>query len=471
MGILKMITVSNKGLRHKILLAFSLMSIIPLLACVYIIVNYLFPQLKDISDISLIVLASVLVAMLGLMFAKKLVDPVVNMALEARMIASGDFDRRVPVSSDDEVGNLGQSINAMTQRIKSNLDELKNYGQRMREINVDVHKKVLALSSLLQIGDIISAGSIKIEPLLELIVEKASAIFDSGFGLLYAPKEDGADFLPKVAYNVNSDRISELVIKPGGRNFSDRLLETQAMTILDRSLRLNKEQESFLASYNLNNFLAIPMHSGRKNLGILVICSRADDFKFKPDDIDLVKVFAKQMTIAIESDMLTKKTEELAIKDELTDLYNKNFILQRLDEEIRRAVFYQRPCSFILLNIDDFKKFRDTNGELVAEELLKRFARLIKENSTPVGKVARVGGDEFAMVLPEKNKKEAVYIAEEIRKKVESVNLLKDVKAAITVSIGVSENPIDGATGDELFRRAQEALSEAKTTGKNKVIS
>ena len=221
----------------------------------------------------------------------------------------------------------------------------------------------------------------------------------------------------------------------------------------------------------MNNVLVVPMYSGKKDMGLFLVGTNQDGFKYKTDDIDLVKVFTKQMTIAVENDLLLKKTEELVIKDELTDLYNKSYIMSRLEEEIKRAIFYQRPCSLIIFNIDNFKAFRDLSGELAGEEIIKKMARIIKDNTDPIGKAARVGGDEFAMLLPEKNKRGAVHAAEEIRKKIEATNLLKDAKAALTVSGGVSENPIDGATSDELYKKAKEALKQAKAAGKNRIAA
>ena len=114
---------------------------------------------------------------------------------------------------------------------------------------------------------------------------------------------------------------------------------------------------------------------------------------------------------------------------------------------------------------------RDKYGELVAEDVLKKVAKIIKENATPVGKAARIGGDEFALLLPEKNKREAAGIAEDLRKRVEATAFSGDGKLKITVSGGVSENPIDGSTQEELFKKAMEALSSSKSLGKNRVAA
>ena len=143
----------------------------------------------------------------------------------------------------------------------------------------------------------------------------------------------------------------------------------------------------------------------------------------------------------------------------------------RLEEEIKRAIFYQRPCSLIVINIDGFRKFREEHGELSAEEALKRVAKVVKDNAGPVGKAARLGGDEFGVLFPEKNKREAGYLAEEIRKKIEALHVSQEARASVTVSVGVSENPIDGATTDELFKRASDAVKEAKASGGNRVVS
>jgi diguanylate cyclase (GGDEF)-like protein len=142
-----------------------------------------------------------------------------------------------------------------------------------------------------------------------------------------------------------------------------------------------------------------------------------------------------------------------------------------MDEDIKRAIFYQRPCSFLALNIDNSRTFCDMHGELSFEQALRKVAGLLKEYEGQFGKAARIGWDEFALLLPEKNKREAMDLAEDIRRRVESVIFADSQKMPMTVSIGVSENPIDGSTKDDLFKKAQDALARAKEKGKNRVMA
>ena len=470
-GLFKKLSLAPRGLRYKLIIAFSLMSIIPLLAFGYIIFSYTFPSAGEFINVTTIVIISGVIAALGLFFARSMVDPVIDMAIEAKLISSGEFTREISVSGQDEIGILGESINSMTQKIRLNLDELKSFGQRTKELNIEIHKKVLALSSLLQIGDLIATSSKELDSILDLSVQKLAMIFDGGFCVLYmAPKEGVDEFLPKAHSNIRDEGLLDLIVKKGD-GVLGKLIDTKNLIIFDISTKTTREIEDFKASNSIKNMVVIPIYSGKKNFGLLLVGNGSDNYRYKADDVDLIKIFAKQITISIENDIWIKKSEELSIKDDLTDLYSKNYILARLDEEIRRAIFYQRPCSFLVFNIDNFKKLRETHGELVTEDIIKKVAKIIKENTMPVGKAARIGGDEFAMLLPEKNKRQAASIAEELRKKVESFNFSHEGNLNITVSGGVSENPIDGSTQEELFKKAMEALGSAKTLGKNRVVA
>ena len=122
------------------------------------------------------------------------------------------------------------------------------------------------------------------------------------------------------------------------------------------------------------------------------------------------------------------------------------------------------------MDIDNFKDFYAASGQGKAEALLKEIGAILKSSVMEIDKVGRLCDDKFGIILPEKNKRQAAYVAEEIRKKIED-GLGKLVRAdkKLTVSIGVSENPIDGSIAEELMEKAERLVRNAKVLGKNRV--
>ena len=461
-----------KGLRYKLLIAFSLMSIIPLLVCVYLVNSFIFPQLENIGQVSVVVLFSIGVAFMGLILAKRLVDPIIDMALEAKIIASGHYERLIKTDSEDEIGELGKSINAISKQIKGYMNELHSYSLRTKDMNVEIQKKILALSSLLQIGDMI-ATSEDMENILALVVEKVSDVFHDSASAIYLLKEDDTDKFEFRAAHNEGKRDLETVSVELGKGYLGKSIRAKIITTIDGTTKISRDLEGVQNKFQSKNCLILPIVVRQKVTAFLFNGSETAKFRYREDDIELIKVLAKQVGIAIENNLLLKRAEEVAFKDDLTGLHNESFLKTRLDEEIRRAIVCQRPCSFLMFNIDDFNAHREAYGEMATEEMLKKMANLLKENSTEISKIARLGGDEFAVVLPEKNKKEAYMIAKDIcEKAAKGLGKISGKGAKpVTVSGGVSENPIDGASAEELFKKAADALKQAKETGKNKVVA
>ena len=453
-SVLEKVSIFNKSLRYKLMIAFSLMAVIPILSCVYLISSFLVPGFSDLTSFSIVIIVSLVISILGYVIAISIVNSAIDIAREARKIAGGEYDRKIDLIDQDELGVISQSINFLTKIIRSNLNEIKNYGQSVKSMRSDMQKKVNALSGLLQLDDIISSGSIQIEPLLELAVTKAASISDTGYGVLYLPRGEGGDLISKFCFNIVNEDLLDIVIKKEGRGVLEKVLETKKMVQVEEGMKLSKDLDDFRIAHGLTNFVAMALHSNKAIFGLLILGNRLSAFNYTKDDIELMSVFAKHITIAIERSVLEKKNRELSITDELTELFNKRYLLMRLDEEIKRAIFYQRPCAFIIFMIANYAKFREVNGDAASDEALKRVAKVIRDNNLPIGRAGRIGADEFAVLLPEKNKREATDIANELCGKIENANMLKDGKKAFVVKVGVSENPIDGITSDELLAKA-----------------
>jgi diguanylate cyclase (GGDEF)-like protein len=167
----------------------------------------------------------------------------------------------------------------------------------------------------------------------------------------------------------------------------------------------------------------------------------------------------------------TSHLKELAERDELTGLYNHRALIMMLEDEIARSKRYKQPFSFVLLDIDNFKEINDTYGHVAGDEAIRQFAPLILESIREVDKVARYGGDEIAVIMPETPGTEAVSLAERIRIGVGAQQvLLKNIEMiTLHISVGVAEYPGGKDSLKDLVSAADEALYEAKKSGRNKV--
>ncbi len=465
---------SSKGLKYKLRIAVSLMTILPLLVCLYLVSNYVFTQ-KNIGPdvwtaVVLSVAVSILIAVIGFFVIKEIFDRVVAASTEAKLIAAGDINRKIDLGREDEVGDLGDALNQLTNRIRSNMDELKSYGEKTTEINLEIQKRVLVLSSLLQVSALISQGA-KMEDILKVTVEKGRLLANSEVAYLLF-REEGVDELSmKIVDGANAGRLLKIKVGHENNAFS-RLLKSNKPLILDKENILpDNIYAEFDEKFGLKNTLALPVYLRGRVMGILGIGNTKEQFLYRKDDIELLDIFAKQIAIAVENDVLMHKVETLEIKDALTGLYNNAFICNRLQEEIKRAIIYQRPCSFIILNIDNFESYHQNFGLLLAESSLKKIAALVRDSTTEVDRVARFGDNEFAIVLPEKNKRQAQEIADDIRKKIEfAFSEEQEAGKRLTVSGGVSENPLDGIDSAALIAKAKEFLNVAKQQGKNRIV-
>ncbi|MBI1810570.1 MAG: diguanylate cyclase, partial [Nitrospirae bacterium] len=209
----------------------------------------------------------------------------------------------------------------------------------------------------------------------------------------------------------------------------------------------------------------------------------ADDYLPKPyNNVELnARIYSCLRTKALQDELrqknlqlqnLLKQLEIMAITDQLTGLYNRRHLETILKEEFKRTFRYKTPLTCMMIDIDHFKTINDTFGHHAGDAVLKETAKIITENAREIDTVARWGGEEFIVILPQTKKEEAMHPASRILTSISEHKFTGISDEKITVSIGVASIPhlsLDIDSKEKLIQTADCALYEAKRKGRNRI--
>lgn len=183
-----------------------------------------------------------------------------------------------------------------------------------------------------------------------------------------------------------------------------------------------------------------------------------------PTDIDLLLARARTL---LDFKTYLDTCEEAAFTDHLTGLANRRRFERQLEREVARTLRYDRPFCLILLDIDRFKTVNDTYGHEAGDEAIRRLANVLQAGTRGIDTAARIGGEEFAVILTETDFDGGFEVAERLRLAIKAAAI--EGVGHLTASFGVAEFPMSAQTGRELFTVADAALYEAKRQGRDRV--
>jgi diguanylate cyclase (GGDEF)-like protein len=198
-------------------------------------------------------------------------------------------------------------------------------------------------------------------------------------------------------------------------------------------------------------------------IGVINVTNKKDDTGFNDEDVELLKAVADQSAIAINKAQLW----EMAVTDSLTGLYVRRYFMVKFQEELLRAQRYEKNLTLIMADLDRFKYINDTYGHSTGDRVLRIVGKFLKQNIRDVDIIARFGGEEFVILLPEADKNEARTVSERLRRNL--VNLEMDDCPSLTISLGIAAYPEDGTDIEGLIIRADAAMYAAKQAGRNRV--
>lgn len=215
----------------------------------------------------------------------------------------------------------------------------------------------------------------------------------------------------------------------------------------------------------------VPLKAKDKVVGVILVDNIFTHKPITKDDIRMLTMFANQAGLAIENSRLYEQAVIQAHTDSLTRIWNHGYFQYLLGEEIKKAKELNLPLSLLMVDMDNFKNYNDALGHQKGDEILSRIADILKDTSRKQDSVCRYGGEEFAIILPQTDKKSAYLIAERMRENVERYPFFQEeiqLQHKLTISLGIATFPEDAQTKDELIAASDKTLYSAKESGKNR---
>jgi diguanylate cyclase (GGDEF)-like protein len=290
-------------------------------------------------------------------------------------------------------------------------------------------------------------GTLELDDVIARVLDTASALPGADASLLSLLTAEGE---PVVAAYGLSSREAERQRVPGIEDLHTR------------SIAFSYEYENGEVN-PVRGGLAVPLPGETEPIGMLAIFSRQPSYAFDEETIDELVALAARAAPAIENARRFQEARELADIDALTGLHNRRYFHETLEREVSRARRYRRPLSLVVLDLDDFKAVNDEIGHLAGDDVLAEIGERMRGVVRTADIACRIGGEEFAVLLPESSLRDA----EQLYERIASAVAARPVAGAgdLSLSAGITDlHPDDSPTS--IFERADEALYRAKAAGK-----
>ena len=218
--------------------------------------------------------------------------------------------------------------------------------------------------------------------------------------------------------------------------------------------------------------IAFPLFSRHRTVGVLVGLDPLPSSSapaLGPSLVTTLRMLLEPAAIALDNALALQKAEALSVTDDLTRLYNPRYLNLVLRREAKRASRSGRPLSLLFIDLDGFKNVNTSHGHLAGSKALVEAAAIIRGSARETDVVARFGGDEFSVILPDTGREGAVSVAERVRDRLRAFRFLASdgLSVHLTASIGVATLPDAAGSAEELLRAADQAMYKVKDAGKD----
>src|SRR6266540_4093065 len=305
------------------------------------------------------------------------------------------------------------------------------------------------------------AGSIDLDEVLSRTLEAAGALPGADAALVMLPDpQGGKPLVATLGLSVEEAERHAITGPPDGRLARSI---TMSYTYPDVEREAAENEDGIIHAG-----LAVPLPGETSTLGYLTVFTRTKGHDYSDDDVRQLETLAVRAAPAIENARRFREARQLADLDALTGLHNRRYFHETLAREVARAHRYDRNLAMIIFDLDDFKAINDRIGHLSGDGVLAEAAERVREVVRSADIACRVGGDEFAVILPESK----LADADQLYARLQTAVSARPVGQAgpLTISAGVAElQPDDDAIA--FFQRADHALYGAKEAGKGQVVA
>ena len=417
------------------------------------------------------------------------------------------FLNRANIDRYDEIGevafNLNQLLSLITKVEANQLEkdnglkeallqknirlELEEALEQLKKSNENLYRKVQAQELLMQATHSLG-GTLKkemiVERLLGLIEEKLHwpqvAIFLSDFSYKERPflKIAGSFGMAQELITASTIEFGEGIIGIVAQTAVPILISDLEQDENLQSWDFYKNSDFYYDKYKSGSLMAVPMLNKGTVIGVMVFF-HPQTKSFDEQDAILMSSLGAQASLAIVNADLYEQTLELSICDPLTSVQNRRAMVKQIEYELARIQRFNHTMSLLLIDIDFFKSYNDRMGHVFGDMALKEVATTLKNNIRKVDFVARFGGEEFCVILPQTNIESALEVSNKLLDEVRKIRLVGVEQQALgylSVSIGITVIPKDyndlsnKMAVEDIISLADKALYEAKRTGRDKVV-
>jgi diguanylate cyclase (GGDEF)-like protein len=358
-----------------------------------------------------------------------------------------------------------QATHQLVQEKETQLEKkLKKEGQEVQAKLDEIEKLNKLLKDWYKYHTAEEISVVMVNELLSLIPSQTCILF-----LMEQGESGKKELFAEVAASPYSDYFKSFSLRLGEGAPGLCALSKKALKIEQGSIKIDNTDISTLLTYEKSAIVA-PMVYDDECLGVLYL-GRAETSAFETSNYELLQKFAQTAAISLKNALSFQGVVSSGLLDEVSKLYNATYFRERCLEESKRAVRYHYPITVVSLDVDKFSECNEKYGKEFCDSILRQVADIIKLHTRETDVVARLRNDDFALLLIQSEKSNAVVIADRIRMAiaVRSFNRYRD-RINVTISVGVASLPQDAANKDELIAKAEKALQQAKAAGGNKTV-